>query len=164
MRNLAELEARTLFREYQRKPTTQFPDLSERLSRVINHATDAIITAIDALHAAYPALVKQLVWGYLPKSLHEHCGQLVFERIPTAYLNRVIASSLASRIVYREGLDWLESMPAEAIAPLAERYLVEEASIKALASKVRASQLPNRDRIAMLLEAGGVAAAFNPQE
>ena len=52
-------------------------------------------------------------------------------------------------------------MPAPAIAELAERYLVAEASIAALASEVRGSALEHRDRIARLLESGGVAAAID---
>ncbi len=160
---LADMEASTLFREHRRKPTVHLPLLSERLSRAINHATDAINAAVAPLYEAHPTLVKQLVIQHLPASLYEQCGEKVFEQIPIAYLNRVIASSLASRIVYREGLDWIESMPTDAVAGTAERYLVEEAKVRALAHEVRDSNLPNRDRIADLLESGGVAAAFNLQ-
>ena len=163
LRALARLEADTLFREHLHKPNIYLPVLSERLSRAINRATDTISTTIDTLREAHPELVSQLVMDHLPKSLHEHCGEQMFQRIPITYLNQVIASSLSSRIVYREGLDWLESMPHEAIACLAERYLVEEASIRALVNEIRDSDLPNRDRIAKLLEAGGVAAAIDGQ-
>jgi glutamate dehydrogenase len=163
LRALAGLEARTLFRERLHKPSIHLPELSERLSRAINHATDAIADSITSLQGAHPQLVRQLVVRYLPPSLLERSGEQTFERIPAAYLNRVIASSLASRIVYREGLDWLESMPAEAVAKLAERYLVEEARVHALACEVRSSTLQHRERIAMLLETGGVAAALRAQ-
>jgi hypothetical protein len=67
---------------------------------------------------------------------------------------------LASNIVYREGLDWLESMSSSGIALLAERYFLEEAAVQRMADEVRGSQLKNRERIAALLEAGGVAAAI----
>jgi glutamate dehydrogenase len=163
LRALAELEARTLFHEHLHKPSSHLPELSERLSRAINNATDAIAGSITTLQGSHPELVRQLVVNHLPPSLFERSGEQTFERIPVAYLHRVVASSLASRIVYREGLDWLESMPAQAIATLAERYLAEESQIQALARQVRSSQLEHRKRIAMLLETGGVAAALRTQ-
>jgi glutamate dehydrogenase len=163
LRALAELEARTLFHEHLHKPSSHLPELSERLSRAINNATDAIAGSITTLQGSHPELVRQLVVNHLPPSLFERSGEQTFERIPVAYLHRVVASSLASRIVYREGLDWLESMPAQAIATLAERYLAEESQVQALARQVRSSQLEHRERIAMLLETGGVAAALRTQ-
>jgi len=63
-------------------------------------------------------------------------------------------------MVYREGLDWLELTPADTIAALAERYLQEEARVRALAREVRNSTLEHREHIAMLLESGGVTAAL----
>lgn len=164
LRALARLEAQILFREHRHKPAVHLPVLSERLSRAINSATDAIDETIHTLTAAHPDLVRKLVLDHLPASLSERCGAGVFDRIPAAYLNRIVASSLASRIVYREGLDWFESMPAAAIAELAERYLVAEAAIAALAREVRGSTLENRDRIAKLLESGGVAAAIDAND
>jgi glutamate dehydrogenase len=152
-----------LFHEHLHKPSSHLPELSERLSRAINNATDAIAGSITTLQGSHPELVRQLVVNHLPPSLFERSGEQTFERIPVAYLHRVVASSLASRIVYREGLDWLESMPAQAIATLAERYLAEESQVQALARQVRSSQLEHRERIAMLLETGGVAAALRTQ-
>lgn len=81
------------------------------------------------------------------------------ERIPAATLNRVIASAVSSRMVYREGLDWLKSMLAQTIARLAERYLEQEAEVRRLLTDVRISGLWNRERIAALRE-GGVAATL----
>ena len=97
---------------------------------------------------------------YLPAVLHETVGEQFFERIPPAYLTRVIASVLASHIVYREGLDWFEQMPERAIAELAVRYLHAEESIRQLVEQVSNSDLPDRDRIAELLREGGVGAAL----
>ena len=60
----------------------------------------------------------------------------------------------------KEARDLAEIMRDEAIATLAERYLVEESQVQALARQVRSSQLEHRERIAMLLETGGVAASL----
>jgi glutamate dehydrogenase len=160
LRALAHLEALTLLREHSHKPTIRLPVLSERLSRTINRATDTIATAVDGWLARHADLVQQVLIDYLPASLYETVGSKIFTEIPEAYLHRIIASALASRIVYREGLDWIETMPEENIAQLAERYLVEEGNMHVLVQEIRASDCPNRERIALLLESGGTATAL----
>ncbi|MEM7084381.1 MAG: NAD-glutamate dehydrogenase domain-containing protein [Pseudomonadota bacterium] len=160
LRAFARLEADALFREHRHKPAIHLPELSVRLSQAINRATDAITERVNQLWNGHPERTREMVIRHLPAVLAEHCGEQVFATIPKAYLNRIIASSLASKIVYREGLDWLESMPPETVARLAERYFIEEAAVEALANEVRGSNLKNRDTIADLLEAGGVAAAL----
>lgn len=160
LRMFAGLEAETLFREHRHKPKVHLPELSLRLSRVINRATDALTDRIDAFAGKHPDLIEELVLQHLPPVLSEVCENRIIETIPPAYLHRVIGSALASRIVYREGLDWLESMPDASIVGLAERYLIEEARIRDLVEQVRGSNLEQRERIAILLERGGVGAAL----
>jgi hypothetical protein len=67
---------------------------------------------------------------------------------------------LASRIVYREGLDWFEQMSEQAMAELAIRYSRQEEEIQSLAAQIEQSDLPDRGRIAELLREGGTAAAL----
>ncbi len=160
LRTFARMEADALFREHLHKPAIHLPELSVRLSRVINRATDAVTDSIATLWEGHPKRVREVVLRHLPQVLSDLCGERVFKAIPTAYLHRVIASSLASKIVYSEGLDWLESMPSSGIARLAERYFLEEATVQRMVDEVRGSQLENRELIAVLLETGGVAASL----
>ena len=67
-----------------------------------------------------------------------------------------MAKSLAARIVYREGFEYIESMPMEAIADLALEYLKLELERRQLISEVDRSELPNRQRIAQLLRSAGI--------
>lgn len=160
LRAFARLEADALFREHLHKPAVHLPELSMRLSRAINKATDAVTEGIEALWDNHPERARELVLRHLPSVLGKRCGDRVFDTIPKAYLHRIVASSLASKIVYREGLDWLESMSNDSVARLAERYFIEEALVEKMANEVRGSDLENREIIADLLEAGGVAAAI----
>ncbi|MFK8032363.1 MAG: NAD-glutamate dehydrogenase domain-containing protein [Gammaproteobacteria bacterium] len=160
LRAFARLEADALFREHLHKPAVHLPELSVRLSRAINKATDAVTERVQSLWDNHPGRSRELVLRHLPPVLGERCGDRVFDTIPKAYLHRIISSSLASKIVYREGLDWLESMSSDSIAQLAEHYFVEEAFIEKMANDIRGSNLENREAIADLLEAGGVAAAL----
>jgi hypothetical protein len=67
-----------------------------------------------------------------------------------------MAKSLAARIVYREGFEYLESLPVSAIADLAVRYLRLEAERERLIDEISKSQLPDRQRIAELLGEAGI--------
>lgn len=127
---------------------------------VIDRATEAVTLAIDTVKKTGHELTLWLVKSYLPAVLLETVGVRFFERIPAANLTRVIATVRASHIVYREGLDWFEQIPDEAIATLAVRYLQEEVAISQRVDQVTQSDLPDRERIAELLRAGGVAAAL----
>jgi glutamate dehydrogenase len=160
LRTLARQEAQILFREHLHKPAVDLPELSERLSLAINRATDVLTGHLAALWKRHPEALREVVLRHLPGVRVEQCGERIFQAIPRTYLERVVASSLASRMVYREGLDWLESMPDAPVARLAERYLLEEARVRRLVDQVRASQLEDRERIAALLEIGGVTAAL----
>ncbi len=160
LRWLASLEAAALFREHRHKPNEPLPELSTRLSRAIIRATDAIAGALAVLGEDDHKLMRQLVLQYLPLVLVERLGEGIFARIPKAYLAQVIASVLASRIVYREGLDWFEQMSEQAMAELAIRYSRQEEKIQNLAAQIEQSDLPDRGRIAELLREGGTAAAL----
>lgn len=159
LRELAKLEAESLFREQLHKPDTSLPELSARISHAINRATDAITQVIEAMKEKDHALTRRLVTEHLPPVLTETADN-IFKRIPHAYLTRIIASELASRIIYREGLDWFEQMPGKAIGDLTIRYLRMGDSMKQLVTEIKNSTLPNRERIAHLLDEGGVAAAL----
>ncbi len=163
LRELAAVEARILFHEHRHKPSISLPELSVRLSRVIDRATDAITRAITGLERNDHKLIYQLVQENLPAVLTDVVGDELFERVPSAYLNRAIASVLASHIVYREGLDWFEHMSDTAIAELAIRYLQEEVAIRQMIEHIMGTDLPGRERIVQLLTEGGVAASMkNP--
>ncbi len=159
LRELAKLEAESLFREQRHKPNAALPELSGRTSHAINRATDAITQVIETMEEKDLVLTHRLVKEHLPPVLTETVDNL-FNRIPIAFLTRIIASELASRIVYREGIDWFEQMSEKAIAELAVRYLRAEDAMKQLVIEIENSTLPNRERIAELLNGGGVAAAL----
>ena len=81
------------------------------------------------------------------------------ESLRTPGLNKGIAASLASRLVYREGLSWAESLPSEALPTVCLEYLRQEQRIRQLAEDVRTSSLGERDEVSELLIRGGVRAA-----
>jgi hypothetical protein len=134
------------------------------MSRAINKATDVIYENIGLLQSRHPAQMESLLLEYVPPSLLGVEPEQALARIPAPYANRIAASVLASKIVYNEGLEWFESMSADDIMELAIQYAVEESGVKQMISELRSSELPNRDRIARLLELGGTAAAIKARD
>ncbi len=68
----------------------------------------------------------------------------------------MMAKSLAARMVYREGFEYLETMPMAAIGDLGVRYLTLELERTKLVDQIAKSQLPDRQRIAALLGDAGI--------
>jgi len=160
LRELARLEATQLFAEHQKQPKVLVPELSVRLSRVMNFACDAIESAFEALWTSDEALARELVRQHLPPSLVSEVGDRLFDALPPAYLSRTVSATLASRIVYREGLQYLERLDPAAIAELAPKYLVAQRANDALIAELAESELPNRQRIIDLLANAGTRAAL----
>ncbi len=107
LRALARAEAELLFRERARNPAVLMPEVSVRLSRAMMRVQDAIDAVLDDLSPEDRALADALVLEHLPPVLREVAGDRVKSRLPVAYARSIVSSSLAARIVYREGLDWV---------------------------------------------------------
>ncbi len=158
LKTLARIEAEALFREHRSKTDVTLAELSIRLSQVINRASDVVTDILHDLNDTDRALTLGVVNDYLPDILVQTAGEHIYDRIPPAYLAHLIASSLASKIVYREGLNWFEQMPDLAIKESVLNYLRAEDNIKQLLLQVEQSNLPDKTRITVLLQEGGVAA------
>ena len=164
LRELARREAQLLMRLHRHYPPVPLPSMSERLSQVMIRTADAIEAAIDTLQRDDAKLVRQLVVDHLPPVLVETAGDRLWTQTPRAYLRWIMAKSLAARIVYREGFESLESMPAAAIAELAARYLRLELERTRLIEEVDQSALPSRQRIAKLLAEAGILSTMGEDE
>lgn len=160
LRLLAAREADLLFREAARAPDVGLPELSVRLSKVVNRAADAIEARLADLAPADVARTRQLVREHLPPVLVELAGDRLFTKLPPAYVRSTVAASLATRIVYREGLDYLAAVPEGALASLALAYLRREEETRALVAAVRASSLPDKEQVARVLERAGTRVAL----
>lgn len=161
LRRLARVEAELLFREHRRGPHIPLPETSIRLSRIAIRASDAIEGALADLPPREVPLVRQIVLNHLPPVLVEVAGERLWERLPPTYVNWIIAKSVAMRIIYREGLTFLEEMPMAAIAELSLRYLRQERETTTLLEEINQSDLPHRDRIAALVERSGTRAGLS---
>lgn len=163
LRELAQMEAELLFREFQHYPGA-LPHFSERVSNAINKAKDALGEHFSDLQPSDPLFheLMPLFHEHLPKKLVEVAADRIESRIPLQYIRNAFASSLASKIVYREGIHFIESQPVDKLAERAVVYYREERRVKALLEDLEKSSLPKeqKEMTMELIRRGGVRAAL----
>ena len=160
LRSLARKEAVVLFSQYQRRPDAPLSKVSVELSNAINRMKDAIIERLGRLAPEDAARADTLVERHLPRSLREAAGPDAIAALPKAYFHRVVASVLASEIVYREGIDYLSDVSQERLGVLAVHYLRHVEETQHLIDVLKGIELPERERIITLLEHGGARAGM----
>jgi glutamate dehydrogenase len=160
LREIAQAEAVILLAESRRHPSVPLSELSTRLSRAINSGADAIKPAVASWRREHGDLFREVVLRHLPPELHRTCGERIFSDLPVPYLEWMVAKSVASRLVYREGIDFFASMDSDAVASVSLRYLQKSRDIRSLVDQVRSSGLAGASEIAMLLERAGTRAAL----
>jgi (2Fe-2S) ferredoxin len=160
LRDLARSEALLLVNEQQLHPLTPLPEISIRLSRIVNSVDDAIEDALPSWSEDDLELAWALVREHLPAILLEEGGSRIRKALPPSYISRLIASRLAAGIVYREGISFFASMEPDAIMEIARSYLRKDREITRLVELVEKSGMPESPRIAELLRRGGTRASL----
>lgn len=158
-----------LFSEHSRDPSASLPSLSERISFSILRVGAALDVALDQLGSDEKQALWAMVQEQLPPSLFERYGQNdayptegaegAQERLPWPYQKSCISSGLSSRLVYREGLAFVEGLPDTTLSRFALTYLQQEPRVRLLARQVAASGLDFASDVSELLMRGGVRAA-----
>jgi glutamate dehydrogenase len=133
LRLLAGYEAELLFRTYTNYPGL-LPHFSERISFAINKVTDALTHDLENVQPSDPLFIEllPLVEETFPQKLAELARDRISERLPVQYQRNAIASALASRLVYHEGIHLVESQPDERLAERAIMYYRADKDIKTL--------------------------------
>ena len=156
LRNLARAEAELLARLHQHHPHSPLPEMSIRISKIMSRVSDSIIAHWDEMGETQRIELRKLVLEHLPQVLIERAGDSLWTDMPDAYLQWMMAKSLAARIVYREGFEYLETMENTDLAGLALRYLDLEEERATLVKTIRSSELSDKERIASLLQDAGI--------
>lgn len=80
--------------------------------------TDAITDHLATVNPGDPLFEElfPLIIENLPKKLAEVAGDRVRSRFPVQYQRNAMASTLASKLVYSEGIHFVESQPENRIA------------------------------------------------
>merc|ERR1712127_1115410 len=131
-----------------------------RISQSINRAYNPIrkkLADMQTGDATYKKLLPLFLEEHLPKKLAAVAGDRVTDRIPLDYLRNAFGKILASKLLYREGIHFLESQPELMLPELAIRYVTEEKRVRDLLGDVESSNMPpaKRAKVQQLLEQGG---------
>lgn len=159
LRARARSEARILLREFKISGGTQtLTDISYRLSRAINSLSDTIATILteDDVEVADDEVLRDLVLSYCPAVLAEKYGDRVLKRVPKAHLFALLASYIASRILYNEGIGWVGPLvQIKDVREIIRAYLAQERHVALLAAKVRNCAMDEAELVASILENSG---------
>jgi len=162
LRGLAKLEAELLFQEAELYGDS-LPEVSQRISHAINSATDALSSALETLSSHDQDQLIYLFHGHLPKTLANLGFEKVRERVPQQYIKNAIASTLASKMVYKEGTRFIIGLPHDKLAETALHYIQEEKEIIKLIETLEKTEMLSEEKgkILKLLEVGGARTALS---
>jgi glutamate dehydrogenase len=160
LRAVARLEARLLFESCRHRPGTPHFEIGVLLSREINRVAGALAASYPRLQREQPELARTTVLAYLPPVLVETAGDRVWTRLPASYQAQLVCTSLATNLIYAEGLDYFRDVPEPAVVDLALAYVSRDRRTAELIRTVERSPLPQAAEIADLLRVGGTRAAL----
>jgi glutamate dehydrogenase len=166
LRRLARLEGELLFREYNNYPGA-LPQFSERISIAIAKVTDAVTDRLANEVPGNPLFneMRPLIREGLPKKMLEVAGDRVYNNLPVQYQRNAIASALASKLVYKEGIHLVEIQPDGVVAERAFQYYREELKMNGLINEINnnkgALSAENKATICDILARGGARTSVN---
>ena len=182
LRTLARREAQLMFREYRKgkylvgapygpymlsaallDPSKPLPPVSEKISRTIIRASDKAEEALRLM--AEDELFKTLAYvaDAIPQALLTKASWSEFQdKIPLAYTRNLISVVLGSELVYREGIDYINSISDEQLGNLVLDYARESQFMSKLAEKVlhNATLSPDESQIVANVISEGGARTF----
>ncbi|KAL9191366.1 hypothetical protein ACHAXT_001072 [Thalassiosira profunda] len=157
----ARMEAELLFREFENYGGS-LPQLSKVVSGAVNAATDALTVALETFSEEDKEKLLPLFRAHLPQTMADMAFDRVHERVPAQYITNAIASCLASKLVYKEGTKFVETLPKEKLADVALRYLEAEHQVALLKDALEDTEMPEKEKMSILklLDAGGARTAL----
>lgn len=154
LRTKADYEAKLLFKSLtQSDGSKTLVELSLEISKEINLVTDILL---DELHLREKEVnsdpfYASLIERHCPPILVEKYRDRIHTRLPLAHKIAIIASSVASYVVYREGLGWLKSIPKELWLYALETYMRKDLLTGELITAVSGIDPKLRDQIEAIL-------------
>jgi glutamate dehydrogenase len=155
LRQKADLEAKLLFREYIRSGGRRtLVELSMDVSREINEVTDVLLEELTKCEKEVERddFFIDLVLMHCPKILVEKYRARILERLPLAHKIAILSAYMASNIVYREGLGWLDRIAVEQRYAVCLSYMKNDKLRGELMTSVDKSSLPNKEKILAILQ------------
>ena len=153
LRVKADLEAKLLFRALAQEENRSLVELSLMISKEINQLTDILLERlseqIDAVLA--DPFYQEIVIRHCPPILVEKYRDRILERLPDAHKIAIISSSIASYVVYKEGLGWIKTLPRTHQFDALIIYMRKDKLASQLIEAVSKSAIMDREQINAIL-------------
>ncbi len=156
LRQKADLEANLLLREFDaRNKQTPLSKLSLEISKEINDLSDIIQEALSEGLKDEPEhqIYEDLLLAYCPRSLSKKYADRITHEIPLRHRIALLSAHIASSIVYREGLGWINALSPDRaqIFRTVQTYLQQQKVAETYIAEVLASNLEGKEEIAAIL-------------
>ncbi len=154
----ADKEAKLLFREWAKhKNETNLVKLSYAVSAAINSAKDhlrerLLLLSDEDLHAKEYTYV---LMKHCPTVLVEKYSNRILEKLPKAHKIAIICAYMASHLIYKEGLAWLENIAVEQLLTVVLKYIRAEKNLEKMIAEVIKSEVSYKKEITNILRHSG---------
>ena len=155
LRRKADQEAKLLFAEFHSAGGRKtLVDLSMEISREINEVTDILLEEMTKNQKTVLAdeIYQNLIYDHCPEILVEKYKDRILSRLPEAHQVAILAAYIASYIVYREGLGWLDGIPPSDRFEATKTYMTQDALSADLIESIMSSSVKEKDKIAAILK------------
>ena len=138
-----------LFREYEQyKKTIALTELSAMISREINALKSAIMKELGSGKKNLfldDETQYSILHSYLPENLKKNVGD-DYKGLPKTYRFAVVATEIACKIVYDQGVGWLSSLRVEETEYIdfIQSYLKNDNLASNMLSEIETSNLKNK--------------------
>lgn len=153
----AASEAKLLIREYVAHGRKKnLVDISMAISEQINHVKNVLLEYFskNPQQLIDNQVYQKIILNSCPLVLAENYAERILNDLPQAHKVALLSSAIASNIIYREGIDWIESLSSEDRLQIALAYVNQEQLTADLVAQVEGSDIRDKDKIAEVLRIG----------
>ena len=154
LRQKADAEAKLLLRAYVlNEGQKSLVELSLQVSKEINAITDVLLDELGKLGKEIfkDPFYQKLIFRHCPPLLVQKYPERIMERLPDAHKVAILASYIASYVVYREGLGWMKRVPQSHWFKALHIYMEKVEMTDQLVRNVSGSSLSEKDQVVSIL-------------
>jgi glutamate dehydrogenase len=154
----ADQEAKLLFAEWKKRShETNLVDLSYEVSAEINYAKDIVREMLNRLSDTEleSENFHSVLFMHCPQILVEKYKDRIVNRLPRAHKIAIISAYMASHLIYREGLNWLDTMEPDQVYRIALEYMKAEQKVERMILDLTAANVADKELIISVLRGAG---------
>jgi glutamate dehydrogenase len=158
LRDKASQEAELLFRTYALHAGTQnLVAISKEISRGINDLTDVLLKDFSTRGSDFlkDPLCVHIILKHCPPILVEKYKDRISTHLPESYRIAILAAQMASYIIYKEGLNWMETIQDRDIVRAASLYMKYVEETERLIEAIDATKITEKSEIRSILKHSG---------